>query len=279
MEGFRIENVLVEFINKLKTIRPELSSVLDAEYSVVDSAKESAFFAETCRPLAMEFIKRDESIWSVPRFFLRGVDFSTFYNDLNSRDKDTVWDFLRTSLVSSYIGDDWMKSLKDIWSKYTGKESSEIDEVLNDTTTKSNIEELFEFFKETRIFKLGMEMLETLKIEQFGIDGLDFSDPSKILELLKNPDNPIMKKAVSVVGGFVENKIKQGSLRKEDLVSELEMLREKFKHSLGKIFQEGIFGEAPREGQRAEVLLSSSPDARRARMMARLQRKVQEKKP
>jgi hypothetical protein len=123
-----------------------------------------------------------------------------------------------------------------------------------------------------------MEMLETFKIEQFGIEELDFSDPAKILELLKNPDNEVMKKAMSVVGGFIERKIKSGSLKKEDLIAEMEMLREKFKHSLGKIFQEGVFGEAPRETQRAEVLLSSSPDARRARMLARLQRKVQERK-
>jgi hypothetical protein len=56
----------------------------------------------------------------------------------------------------------------------------------------------------------------------------------------------------------------------------MEMLREKFKHSLGRIFKESVFGEE-REAQRAEVLLSNHPDARRARMLARLQRKVQER--
>ena len=277
MEGFKIEEFLGEFLTDLKKTRPELVSLIDAEYSTIDNAKESAFFAEVYRPLAMDFIKKNEDIFREPRFFLRGIDFSTFYNDLSSKEKNNVWDFLRTGLVASYIGDDWMKTIKDLWTKSTGKSSDEIDEVLNDTTTKSSIEELIEYFKETRIFKLGMEMLETFKISQFGIEELDFTDPAKLIEMLRNPDNPIMQKAMNVVGGFVENKIRAGSLKKEDLVTEIEMLREKFKHSLGKIFKESLFGESTRETQSAEVLLGSSPEARRARMLARLQRKQRDR--
>ena len=278
MDGFNVQDILRDFVKELGDMRPELQDTLARHYTTIDSRAEVQFFTDTYRPLAMEFVKKDESIFDRPQLLLRGIDFSLFWKDLNERKKNSVWDFCRTALVASYIGDNWVQSLKDLWSKHTGKESSEIDEVLNDTATKSNIEELFEFFKETRIFKLGMEMLETFKIEQFGIEELDFSDPAKILELLKHPDNEVMKKAMSVVGGFIERKIKTGSLKKEELVAEMEMLREKFKHSLGKIFQEGVFGEPTRETQRAEVLLSSSPDARRARMVARLQRKLQERK-
>ncbi len=278
MEGFKIEEFLTEFLTDLKTARPELTPLIDAEYSTIDNSKESAFFTEHYRPLAMDFIKKNEDLFKEPRFFLRGIDFSTFYGELPSKQKNNVWDFLRTGLVASYIGDDWMKTIKDLWTKSTGKSSDEIDEVLNDTTTKNNIEELFEFFKETRIFKLGMEMLETFKLSQFGLEELDFTDPAKLLDILKNPEtNPVMQRAMKAVGTFIENKVRTGAIRKEDLVSEIEMLREKFKHSLGKIFKESLFGESTRETQPAEVLLSSSPDARRARMLARLQRKQRER--
>ena len=276
MEGLRLQDILGQFLIELRTMRPALVETLDAHYTNIDYTAEIAYISEVYRPLALECIKKDDSIFGVPRFFLRNIDFSLFWADLTTQQKDTVWDFLRSGLVASYIGEDWIKSLKDLWTKFTGKESSEIDEILDDSSTKNNIEELFEFFKETRIFKLGMEMLETLKIEQFGLEHIDFSDPAKILDMLKNPDNEIMKKAIGVVGGFVEAKIRSGSLRKEDLVAEMEMLREKFKHSLGRIFKESVFGEE-REAQRAEVLLSNHPDARRARMLARLQRKVQER--
>lgn len=277
MEGFKIEEFLGEFLTDLKKSRPELVSLIDAEYAVIDNAKETAFFTENYRPLAMDFIKKNEDLFKEPRQFLRGIDFSTFYSDLSAKQKNTMWDFLRTGLIASYIGDDWMNTIKDIWTKSTGKSSDEIDDVLNDTTTKSNIEELLEYFKETRIFKLGMEMLETFKISQFGLEELDFTDPAKLLEMLRNPENPIMQKAMSVVGGFIENKIRAGNLRKEDLIAEIEMLREKFKHSLGKIFKESLFGESTHEAQSAEVLLGSSPEARRARMIARLQRKQRDR--
>lgn len=278
MEGFKIEEFLSEFLTDLKKARPELTSLIDAEYSTIDNAKESAYFTEVYRPLAMDFIKKNEDLFKEPRFFLRGIDFSTFYGELSSKEKNNVWDFLRTGLVASYIGDDWMNTIKDLWTKSTGKSSDEIDEVLNDTTTKNNIEELLEFFKETRIFKLGMEMLESFKLSQFGLEEIDFTDPAKLLDILKNPEtNPVMQRAMKAVGTFIENKVRTGAIRKEDLVSEIEMLREKFKHSLGKIFKESLFGESTRETQTAEVLLSSSPDARRARMLARLQRKQRER--
>jgi hypothetical protein len=278
MEGFRVEDFLGVFLNNLRKLRPELSDVLDREYPVIDPAKESAFFVETYRPLAMDFIKKNTDIFREPQFLLRGVDFSLFWGELGSRETDMMWDFFRTALASSYIGEDWIASIKDLWSKYTGKESSEIDEVLGDESTKSNIEGLFEFFKETRIFKLGMEMMENIKLEQFGLEELDLTNPAELLNMLKDPNHPFMQRAVGVVGGFVESKMKNGSLKKEELIAEIEMLREKFKHSLGKIFQEGIFGEGAAETQPAAVLLSSHPDARRARMLARLQRKVASRK-
>lgn len=278
MEDLKVEKVLSDFLTILKSAKPDLIPLLDAEYSTLDNDKETAFFSETYRPLAMDFIKKNEDIFNEPRFFLRGIDFSTFYRELPSRHKTAVWDFLRSGLVTSYLGEDWMKTIKDLWGKYTGKDTDEISEVLKDDVTKSNIEELFEYFKETRIFKLGMEMLESLTLDQFGIDGLDFTDPAKIVELLKDPENPIMQRAMGVVHNFVEAKIKSGNLKKEHLIYEMETIKEKFKHSLGKIFQEGIFGEAPRgTPQQAQVLLSSSPDARRARMLARLQRKHRER--
>jgi len=277
MEGFRVQDFLGVFVNSLKTMQPSLTAQLDAEYATIDGIKESEFFKDTYRPLAMELIKKDESIFSVPRVLLRGIDFSSFWKELSPKDADTVWDFLRTALVSSYIGEDWIKTLKDLYSSYTGKGTSEIDEVLGDDGIKGGIEELFEFFKETKIFKLGMEIMENVKLEQFGLGELDFTDPIALLNMLKSPDNPIMARVIKVVGSFVENKIKNGSLKKEEIIAEAEMLSEKFKHSLGKIFQDGIFGTTATETQPAAVLLSSHPDARRARMLARLQRKVANK--
>jgi hypothetical protein len=196
MDGFNVQDILRDFVKELGDMRPELQDTLARHYTTIDSGAEVQFFTDTYRPLAMEFVKKDESIFDRPQLLLRGIDFSLFWKDLNERKKNSVWDFCRTALVASYIGDNWVQSLKDLWSKHTGKESSEIDEVLNDTATKSNIEELFEFFKETRIFKLGMEVVENLNIESLGLGEIDFSDIGGLLEMVKNPEHPVTKKAI-----------------------------------------------------------------------------------
>jgi hypothetical protein len=279
MEGFNIETVIADFVKELRVFRPELDAILTENYATFDSAAELEYSKTVFQPLAMEFMKKNEDIFKEPRFFLRGVDFSIFWGELNSRNRESVWEFLRLGLVTSYLGGDWMQTVKDLWARYSGKKADDIDEILNDDKTKSGIEELYEYFKETRIFKLAMELMETLNPEQFGLDEIDWTDREKLLDMFKDMENnPLIQRAIKVVGDAVEAKIRSGNLRKEDLIHELTMLREKFKHSLGKIFQEGIFGEAPREAQRAEVLLGNSPDARRARMIARMQRKLNEKK-
>jgi hypothetical protein len=63
------------------------------------------------------------------------------------------------------------------------------------------------------------------------------------------------------------------------------MLKEKFKHSLGRLFKKEFFGETAAAGgaggdrptPTAAELVSNHPEARRARMLARLQRKVGKK--
>jgi len=94
----------------------------------------------------------------------------------------------------------------------------------------------------------------------------------------------VTKKAVSAVQKMIEQKMRTGSLKKEDFIREIEMLKEKFKHSLGRLFKKEFFDETPAAGAggdrptpTAADLMSNHPEARRARMLARLQRKVGKK--
>jgi hypothetical protein len=79
---------------------------------------------------------------------------------------------------------------------------------------------------------------------------------------------------------MIEQKMRSGSLRKEDFVAEIEMLKEKFKHSIGKVFKTELFGDTPAAGpvRTVQELTSNHPEARRQRMLARLQRKLADKK-
>ena len=61
------------------------------------------------------------------------------------------------------------------------------------------------------------------------------------------------------------------------------MLKEKFKDTIGKIFKTELFGDSPAGGagagtHTAQEIMSNHPEARRQRMLARLQRKLAQKK-
>lgn len=277
--SFEIHTVLKECFDDIRKEFPSLASVLDENYpEPIDYKVEAERFKTEVQPHFMAIVKKDDALFSESRFFLRGLDFSCMLVDASSKQKEAIWNYSRMFLMCSYLGSDIMETIKGLWSKVTGKASTdEVDEVLKDSETQSGITDLLETLKETRIFKLGMEVMENLNVEALGLDAVDFTDIPALIEMAKNPEHPVTKKAIGTVQSLIEQKMRSGSLRKEDFVREIEMLKEKFKHSLGKLFKSELFGETDRPTQASETILSNHPEARRARMLARLQRKVAKK--
>ena len=277
--SFEIQNVLKECFDDIRKEFPSVVPVLDVNYpEPIDYKVEAERFKTEVQPHFMAVVKKDNALFSAPRFFLRGIDFSLLMVDASDKQKEALWTYARMFLMCSYLGSDIMETVKGLWSKFTGKDSTdEVDEVLNNSETQSGITDLLETLKETRIFKLGMEVMENLNVEALGLDEIDFTNIPALIEMAKNPEHPTTKKAIGVVQKLIEQKMRSGSLKKEDFVREIEMLKEKFKHSLGKLFKTEMFGETDRPTQTAETIMSNHPEARRARMLARLQRKVAKK--
>jgi hypothetical protein len=237
------------------------------------------YIKQQIQPLFMQIVQKDKAIFAEPQYFLRGLDFSLLMKDASPKQEEALWTYIRMFLVCSYLGADIMDTVKSMWTKVTGKtETSEVDEVLNDETMKSGIEDLLETLKDTKLMKLGMEVLENLDVEKLGLNEIDFSDIHGLLEMAKNPEHPVTKRAISVVQGLIEQKMKNGSLKREEFIAEVEMLKEKFKQSLGKVFKTEIFGDGG-EGPTNDsaTIMSNHPDARRARMLARMQKKVRDR--
>jgi hypothetical protein len=237
------------------------------------------YIKQQIQPLFMQIVQKDKAIFAEPQYFLRGLDFSLLMKDATPKQEEALWTYIRMFLVCSYLGADIMETVKSMWTKVTGKtETSEVDEVLNDETMKSGIEDLLETLKETKLMKLGMEVLENLDVEKLGLNEIDFTDIHGLLEMAKNPEHPVTKRAISVVQGLIEQKMKNGSLKREEFIAEVEMLKEKFKQSLGKVFKTELFGDGG-EGPTNDsaTIVSNHPDARRARMLARMQKKVRDR--
>jgi hypothetical protein len=272
-----VQTILKDCLREVCTDFPDVANVLYENYPVeLDFEKEVDYFKHVLQPHFMKIVQKDSTLFDEPRFFLRGVDFSVLIKDADTKLSEKLWTYTRLLLVCSYLGADIMSTVKQLWSKFTGNaETDEIDEVLRDEKTHSGIQDLLETFKDTRIFKLSMEVMENINIEKLGIPEIDFTDIGGIIEMVRNPEHPVTKKAISSIQGLIEEKMKKGSLRREDFIAEIEMLKEKFKSSLGKLFKTELFGDTPsREVQTAHTLMSNHPDARRARMLARLQRKL-----
>lgn len=278
--SFEISKILKECLDDMRTEFPSVTSVLDTNYAEpVDYPAEVERFKTLVQPHFMAAIKKEDDLFKEPREFLRGIDFSELYKDASEKKKEAIWNYTRMFLMSSYLGSDIMETVKGLWSKFTGKESTdEVDEILKDENTQNGLQDLLETLKETRIFKLGMEVMENLNVEALGLEAIDFTDIPALMEMVKNPEHPVTKKAISSVQKIIEQKMRSGSLKKEDFVREIEMLKEKFKHSIGKLFKTEFFGEqGDRPTASAADLTSNHPEARRARMLARLQRKVAKK--
>jgi hypothetical protein len=280
--SFEVQNVLKECLEEMRKEFPVCAATLDANYvEPVNYKAEVERFKILIQPHFMAVIKKDDTLFKEPQHFLRGVDFSALYiaADVTEKQKEAIWNYTRMFLMCSYLGSDIMETVNSMWTKVTGKDSTdEVDEILRDGETQGGIHDLLETLKDTRIFKLGMEVMENINVESLGLDSIDFTDVPALLEMVKNPDHPVTKKAISAVQKIIEQKMRTGSLKKEDFIHEIEMLKEKFKNSLGKIFKSELFGETTdRPTNSAETIMSNHPDARRARMLARLQRKVAKK--
>ena len=76
----------------------------------------------------------------------------------------------------------------------------------------------------------------------------------------------------------LEERIRTGRINQKELIRELETLRAKFQSTFGKYLNEMVVGQQGNTtGNTSETIMGNSPEARRARMAARLQKKLREK--
>jgi hypothetical protein len=98
--------------------------------------------------------------------------------------------------------------------------------------------------------------------------------------MLRNPkESPALKELMERAQMLLEEKIRNGHINQQELVREIEMLRAKFQSAFGRYLNEMVVGDAGggTTGNTGQQILSNSPQARHARMVARLQKRQKEK--
>jgi hypothetical protein len=193
------------------------------------------------------------------------------------------WKKLHMALLYSVLHGDPKEKFGKIFDAVKGlvpggtAQADEISKILEDEETKSSMSEMLELIMGTRLMSLVGEMVSSIKFEDLD---LSLEDPEHLLQMLRNPqESEALKELMDRAKIILEDKIKSGKINQQELAKEIEVIRAKFQSSFGKYLNEALIGEenGPRTGNTAQQILSNHPDARRARMMARLQRKQQEK--
>ena len=185
---------------------------------------------------------------------------------------------MQPCLFSSLFHGDIKTKLKDLLPELLGifKEqfgnTDEIDKILEDEAKTSKITEFFEYLKESMFASLLLSVFESTDLSEIStIDPQEFvNDPLKLQQ------HPIVVKIQTQIQSVMRNKVEKGEFTKERIMNEFEVFKQKI---------QGLFGDYMNETMGTtksdlppEIIMGNSPEARRARMLARLQRKLKDRK-
>jgi len=219
-----------------------------------------------------EIIKKDSSVFSEPKEIFGG-DLSEVFK----QNPDLIWRHMQPCLFSSLFHGDIKSKIKDILPELLGAfkdqfgNTDEIDKILEDESKTSKIGEFFEYLKES--------MFATLLLGVF--ESVDLSEISSINpeELLNNPsklqEHPIVGKIQGQIQTIMKNKIEKGEFTKERIMNEFEVFKQKIQELFGDYMNETM--GTTKSDLPPEIIMGNSPEARRARMLARLQRKLKDR--
>jgi len=261
--------IFQSFVDDIRKVCSDVSPVLKLE----DDLKT----IETFYPDALKILQRDDTFFSEKVRTLFGVNLSAVW----ARDgvsKENLWKGFQLCVLGGFLhGDikDKIGSIIEIFKSYwtkTGTQSDEINKILNDKASEDHFKEILEFIMNTRIAKLFTDIVEKIDIKELN---LNIENPEELIEIIKNPEHPTIKKIVTKIQNMLKDKMKRGELTQQQITMEVEAIKAKVTSLFGNIFNEAMGlnrGETP-----AAVLVGNSPEARRQRMLARLQKKQRDK--
>lgn len=228
---------------------------------------------ESFYPVIVQVIQKDAAFFSEDRIVF-GRNLST----LDESKRENIWKNLLPCMLTSFFHGDIKKKvdkisgiIKNIWNA-SGQQNDAVTSILNDEKSQGRFQEIINFVLNSRLAKIFTNIIESIDISGFE---LNITDPAEIIELIKNPENPIVKKLTDKIQKTIKQKIHNGEFSHKTIISEVEAIKAKLISLFGNIFNDALGG---RKGDiPATALMSNSPEARRQRMLARMQRKLQEK--
>ncbi len=240
-------------------------------------AREELFqhIEDTLLPHLLRVIQRDNTLLAEIELF-PGVKVEWEGTDEN-------WKRLHMTLIYSVLHGNPKEKFGKVMEAFkgivpgSGAQADEIQKILEDEDTQNSMSEMLELIMNTRLVSLIGDIVQSL---QFADLNLNLEDPEQVLRMLQNPqENEALKEIMDRARMILEEKIKSGKIDQDGLRRDIENIRAKFQSSFAKYLNQAVLGEdaGNTTGNTAQQILSNHPDARRARMLARLQKKQQQK--
>jgi len=249
------------FLNELKSAFPS------EEFGDADVTE----YESMITPKLMKVLQRDRSLFEEP-FEVFDVDIAPLVRP----NPEPFWKHIQSCSFAAFLSGDvkskiskLLEGFKDVF----GDKQTELDGILGSEESRSKVSEIMDFVMTTKLAKVVTSLAESIDISSLGID---FDNLEDALKSIQEPSNKIMETVMRKVRDELDSRLRRGEFSKEQLVQDIERIKVKVQEAFGDMFNDML--GARKADVPATALLSNTPEARRARMMARLRRKVNERK-
>jgi hypothetical protein len=229
---------------------------------------------ESFYPAIVQIIQKDVAFFSQDR-----IVFGRNLSDLDESKYETILKNIIPCMLTSFFHGD-IKSkvskvsgiVKNLWNA-SGQQNDAITKILNDEASEGRFKEILDYILNSRLVKIFTDLMESFDPSDFE---LNVTDPAELIELIKDPENPAIKKVITKIQNTIKERIRRGDFNQNTIANEIEAIKAKVMGLFGNVFNDALGGRR-QGGAPPAALMGNSPEARRQRMVARLQRKLQEK--
>jgi hypothetical protein len=261
------KKVFTEFLTDLKSSFPELKSLttLDVEKTVLE--------LEVFYPDALQVIQKDGAFFETPRIVF-GIDLSKIWETTETT-QAAIWKHLQICMIASFLHGDMkgkIGKIMEMAKSVLGDRGDAISKILEEEESENHFKEIIDFVLQTRIAKLFLSIVEKFDISEFD---LDIENPQRLMEIIQDPENPLIKKIIAKVQGLVNEKLQRGEITKAQIIGEVEEIKKKVMSVFGDVFNDmmGLGGKK----NRVDRPILNTPQARALYRRDRLRMKLQEK--
>lgn len=255
------------------TFKQFVSELFPGETIEVNTETAVAEF-EAFYPHVSLIIQKDSSFFNEDR-----TVFGRNLSKIDDTKRDLIFKNLVPCMIASFFHGDIRQKvgkisdiIKNLWNA-SGQQNDAVTNILNDEASQGRFKDILDFILQSRLVKIFTSLMESFDISEFE---LNVEDPAELMEMMKNPENPAIKKIITKIQNTIKEKIRRGEFDQNTIANEIEAIKAKVMSLFGNAFNDALGGR--RQGNvPAAAIMGNSPEARRQRMIARMQRKLQEK--